>query len=203
MQVANWDYPSWPTENWTQAPVIALSYTSPAFAYVGILDTPVDFSPLRLDGDSMELPHSPSSPFSQPSATHTTFTQLTQVSVNLLDTTSMWFSVWSKRCVLPTLSKHELTCALSSTLPGNCSKRQERCSLSDVILQVEQMLRQWYRGQYSEREVFNTDNKHFSIFLYWIQVYQAECNCLLLFEKTERKVLGTQIEILNRELHLQ
>lgn len=117
---ASWDDPSW-SKNCTWASVIAtLSYTSPAFAYMGIPDAPADFSPSRLDDDSTELSPSPSLPFPQPPAMCT----FTQVSANPMDTTGMQLSVWSKGCVLPTLGKHGLTCA-SAPCPGTALKESE------------------------------------------------------------------------------
>lgn len=126
-QIASWDHLSWPTENRTWAPVIAtLSYAPPVFAYIGNLDTSVDFNPPRLDGDSMELPPPSPSPFSQPPATHNTFTQLPRCLWTCWTPLACGFLRGPTR-PLPTRSEHKLACALSGTLPGNHSQGQQRC----------------------------------------------------------------------------
>lgn len=81
------------------------------------------FSPPRLDGDSMELPPSPP-PSHSPAICHT---HLHTARSDVCEPAGHpQNSLGSKRCALPTFRMHKLPCALSSTLPGNCSE-QRRC----------------------------------------------------------------------------
>lgn len=148
-QAVNWDYSSWSTENCTRALVTATSsHTSPAFAYVGILMHRLiprlwDWM-VKVQSCLLLLPHSLS---------HLPCTTPSHRLLRYLCPVSIWFPAWFQRCALPTLNKDELTCILSSSLPGNCFKMQQRCNLWDVILQVKQMLSRGQRSVQWNRNV--------------------------------------------------